>query len=210
VNLRRFFTEQELQRIQEAVTAAEEKTSGEIVPMLVEASDRYAEVELAGMSVGLTAGTLAGFIWHDPWAYIHSQLLWPLAGAAAGYLATLAPALKRHLTPAQRLTDSVQQRSLAAFTGQGLHHTKNETGILIFASLLEHRVVVLADRGINDKVPSGTWDEVVQILTEALRSGHACEGFCRAIERCAEILSQHFPPSPDDRNELSNKLVTDR
>jgi uncharacterized membrane protein len=43
------------------------------------------------------------------------------------------------------------QRSLAAFTGQGLHHTRAETGILIFVSLLEHRVVVLADRGINEK-----------------------------------------------------------
>lgn len=209
MKLRKLLTEEELQRIQNAVTAAEEKTSGEIVPMLVDASDRYAEVELASVSIGLVAGTLAAFLWHDPWSSVHSQFLWPLAGAAAGYLACMVPAFKRLVVPAQRMTDSVQLRSLAAFTGQGLHHTEAETGILIFASMLEHRVVVLADRGINDKVESGTWDEVVRILTEALRSGHACEGFCRAIERCGEILARHFPRTGDDRNELSNKLVTD-
>ncbi len=93
-------------------------------------------------------------------------------------------------------------RSLAAFTAQGLHHTEAHTGILILASLLEHRVVVLADKGINDKVQSGTWDDVVQILTDGLRSANACDAFCKAIERCGETSAPNtFLDPPDDRDE---------
>jgi putative membrane protein len=69
-------------------------------------------------------------------------------------------------------------------------------------------VEVLADKGINERVGAGTWKEVVQILTVGLESGNACDAYCKAIERCGEILAQHFPRSPDDKDELSNRLVT--
>lgn len=71
----------------------------------------------------------------------------------------------------------------------------------------KHRVEVLADRGINEKVQPGTWDEIVRMLTAGLKSGEACAAFCAAIERCGEILSAHFPWPPDDRDELESKLV---
>jgi putative membrane protein len=104
----------------------------------------------------------------------------------------------------------VHIRSLAAFTAHGLHYTRAHTGILILASLLERRVQVLADRGINEKVQPGTWDEIVRPLTSGLKSGDACAAFCAAIERCGQILAAHFPRPPDDRDELEGKLVTEQ
>jgi putative membrane protein len=205
-----FFTTQEQERIQQAVVAAEQKTAGEIVPMIVNASARYAEVELGGVATGLVVGTLASFIWHDPWETVHSQLLWPLAGAVVGFLVCIIPALKRRLIPQDRIETAVDLRSLAAFTAHGLHYTKEHTGILILISLLEHRVEVLADKGINEKVSPGTWDEIVRIVTAGLKSGNACDAFCKAIDRCGAILAQHFPRATDDRDELANKLLTEK
>jgi putative membrane protein len=210
INAETFFTAEEQQRIRQAVVTAEQRTAGEIVPMLVGASARYAEIEIAGMGVGLVAGTLAAFLIQDPWAAIHSQLLWPLAGAALGSVLCSLPVVKRNLIPKDRILEAVHLRSLAAFTAQGLHYTRAHTGILILASLLEHRVEVLADKGINEKVPAGTWDEVVEILTVGLKSGNACDAYCKAIERCGDILAQHFPRPPDDQDELGNKLVIER
>jgi putative membrane protein len=202
-----FFSEQEKERINQAVIAAEQNTSGEIVPMVVTASARYTEIELLGLIIGLGIGTLAAAVFGDPWRQDFAYL-WPMAGAAAGFIICCIPTVKRRLLPARRRDDAVLQRSLAAFAAEGLHHTREHTGILILVSLLEHEVEVLADRGINEKVPQGTWDEVVQILTAGLKSGQSAQAFCKAIERCGAILAQHFPRPADDQNELSNRLVT--
>jgi putative membrane protein len=210
MNAESFFTNKEQERIQRAVGAAEQKTAGEIVPMIVNASGRYAEVEMGGVVTGLVVGTLASFIWHDPWEALHSQVLWPLAGAVVGFLICIIPAVKRRLIPKDRIEAAVDLRSLAAFTAHGLHHTKDHTGILILISLLEHRVEVLADKGINEKVSPGTWDEIVRTVTAGLKSGNACDAFCAAIDRCGAILAQHFPRAADDRDELANKLLTEK
>jgi putative membrane protein len=203
------FTKEEQERIEQTVIAAEGKTSGEIVPMIVSASGRYAEAELAGVVFGLIMGTMMELIWHDPWGQVHAYIGWPMVGAILGYAAARIPALKRRILPQRRIAEAVHLRSLAAFAGQGLHHTRDETGILLFASLLEHRVVVLADRGIDSKVEPGTWQTVVDTITQGLERGKACDGFCKAIERCGDILAVHFPAQKNDQNELANKLVTE-
>jgi putative membrane protein len=203
-----FFTEQEKERIRQAVIAQESRTAGEIVPMIVTASARYAEVELGGLILGLACGIVAEWQLSDPWSS-HLIHLWPLIGAAIGLVVCRVPPFKRRLIPAGMVADAVHLRCLAAFSAEGLHYTREHTGVLIFVSLFEHRVQVLADRGINEKVSPGTWDEIVQILTAGLKSNTACDAFCKAIERCGEILATYFPRPPDDQDELPNKLVTE-
>lgn len=204
-----FFAEEEKERIRQAIVAAERRTSGEIVPMIVGASGHYYEVELGGLVGGLVVGTAAAFFWATPWGLEHAQLVSPLVGAGLGFTLCRIPAIKRRLVPKKRIDETVHIRSLAAFTAHGLHYTRAHTGILILASLFEHRVEVLADRGINEKVQPGTWDEIVQRLTSGLKSGDGCAAFCAAIERCGEILAAHFPRPADDRDELEDKLLTE-
>ena len=204
----KFFTEQEQARIREAVIAAESKTAGEIVPMLVTSSARYTEVELLGTIIGLFTGMMAEWFWSDPWGS-HFFNLWPLFGATAGFIFCRIPQIKRLIASKNRISDAVHTLALASFTEHGLHYTRDHTGILILVSLLEHRVEVLADRGINAKVETGTWQEIVKILTDGLKTNHACDAYCKAIERCGEILAAHFPRRPDDKDELPNRLVTE-
>jgi putative membrane protein len=116
--------------------------------------------------------------------------------------------VKRVLASRDRIGEAVHTLALASFTDKGLHHTRDHTGILILISLLEHRVEVLADRGINEKVSSGTWDEIVHSITAGIKSGHASDAYCKAIERCGDILATHFPRQTDDKDELPNRLVT--
>lgn len=204
-----FFSESEKERIHRAVIDAETKTSGEIVPMIVGSSARYTEVELLGILAGLFIGALAGWLWHDPWGSPYFYL-WPVIGATAGFFVGRIPAVKRTLVSKGRMAEAVDDQCLAAFTRNNLHYTRDHSGVLIFVSLLEHQVEVLADRGIAEKVEPGTWDEIVRILTAGLKSGRACDAFCKAIERCGEVLAAHFPRQDGDRDELPNKLVTDR
>lgn len=202
-----FFTEQEKERIRQAVVDAESKSAGEIVPMIVTSAARYTEIELLGLIAGLFAGMVIEWFWSDPWGSPYFQL-WPVFGALIGFLLGRIPDLKRLLAPSRRITEAVHTLGLASFTEQGLHYTKDHTGILILVSLLEHRVEVLADRGINQKVAQGTWDEIVHIITAGIKSGQACDAFCNAIGRCGDILATHFPRQADDKDELPNRLVT--
>ncbi len=202
-----FFTDAEKERIRQAVATAESKTAGEIVPMIVTAAARYTEIELLGLVAGLFTGMVMEWLWSDPWGSIYFQL-WPVVGAATGFLLGRLPTVKRLLAPRSRVSAAVRTLALASFTEQGLHYTKDHTGILILVALLEHRVEVLADRGINQKVSQDTWDEVVHIVTAGIKSGQAGDGFCNAIARCGEILAIHFPRQADDKDELPNRLAT--
>ena len=202
-----FFTEDEKERLRQAVVAAESRTAGEIVPMIVTSAARYTEIELLGVVTGLFAGLLVEWFWSDPWGSSYFQL-WPVIGAFGGFLISRLTAVKRILASKERIREAVHTLALASFTDQGLHHTRDHTGILILISLLEHRVEVLADRGINQKVSPGTWDEIVHSITAGIKSGHPCDAYCKAIERCGDILATHFPRQADDKDELSNRLVT--
>jgi putative membrane protein len=203
----KFFTDTEMERIREAVIAAESKTAGEVVPMIVTSAARYTEIEMLGLVAGLCAGMVIEWFWSDPWGSPYFQL-WPVFGALIGFFVCRIPDVKRLLAPRSRITEAVHALGLASFTEQGLHYTKDHTGILILVSLLEHRVEVLADRGINQKVAQGTWDEIVHIITAGIKSGQACDAFCNAIGRCGDILATHFPRQADDQDELPNRLVT--
>jgi putative membrane protein len=150
---------------------------------------------------------LIEWFWGEPWGSEFINL-WPLVGATLGFLVCRIPAVKRRLVSSARINETVHSACLAAFTEQGLHYTRDHTGILILVSLLERRVQVLADRGINAKVEPATWQQVVAILTAGLKSGYACDAYCKAIERCGEILASHFPRQADDKDELPNRLVT--
>jgi putative membrane protein len=207
MNADKFFTEAEKERIRQAIIAAESKTAGEIVPMVATSSARYTEVELLGLVGGLLVGMIVEWFWSDPWgsAYLN---LWPVIGAFTGFFLGRISIVKRLAASNSRIAEAVHSLALASFSQHGLHYTRDHTGILILVSLLEHRVEVLADRGINAKVERGTWEEIVHILTGGLKSGQACDAFCKAIERCGEILAAHFPRAADDKDELPNRLVT--
>ena len=204
----KFLTEAEQERVHQAVIAAESKTSGEIVPMVVTSSARYTEIELFGVVTGLFVGMLLSWVWQDPWGSYRLNLE-PVIGATIGFLIARIPAVKRRLASRSRVEEAVNDRCMAAFTEHGLHYTQDHTVILILVSLLEHRVEVLADRGINEKVLPGTWNEIVEILTAGLKSPPAGDAFCKAVERSGEILAAHFARQAHDRDELPNKLVSD-
>jgi len=203
-----FFSQDEQARIEAAVQAAEARTSGEIVPMVVDQSYDYPRAEILGG--GLLSLALASTL---SWAFGHSSLWVFLPLFALGYvpfklLIRNLPDLKRRLIHPDELTAEVEERAMLAFLDQGVHHTRDETGILILISLFEHRVHVLADRGINNVVPKETWDEIVQTVTAGIRSGQACDALCTAIGRCGDLLEGHIPRKHDDTDELPNLILS--
>ena len=74
-------------------------------------------------------------------------------------------------------------------------------------SLMEHRAVVLADHGISEKLDDAIWSEVVDLMISGVKQGDLAGGMCKAIEKCGELLTEHFPIAEDDANELHDHLI---
>ncbi|PLX83797.1 MAG: hypothetical protein C0618_12180 [Desulfuromonas sp.] len=207
VTAQHFFSHDEQQQIEAAVRAVEQKTSGEIVPLVVDASYDYPRAEMFG---GGTLG-LATAIFFS-WAFGNESIwvflpLFLISTPLFQILIRHTPSLKRHLIPAVEIDAEVKEKAVVAFVEYGLHKTRDNSGILIMISLFEHRVQVLADQGINDRVPADTWDKLVQDVTNGIKNGTACEALCREIQICGELLAEHFPVRKDDTDELPNLII---
>jgi len=193
------------ERISAAITEAERNTSGEIVAVLAEQSSRYQHIPF------MWAGLFALVI---PWPLIYYTWMpvqWIFLIQLLVFLALLAlawhPRVRTSLVPKAILNANTRRRASEQFLAQNLHTTAGRTGVLIFVSLAEKRVVVIADSGIDALVPQGTWQKIVDELTADISAGRAVEGFERAIKSIGDLLAAHFPPGDADPNELPDHLI---
>jgi putative membrane protein len=216
MSIQKRFTAEQLDRIKSAVHQAEDKISGEIVPVFVERIGFYTIANYRG-GILLAAITFIAIIIFD--RYIPSlAILDPMfiffvvttAGLLGGIITHTVPFIKRRLVSRDHLDQATRRRAEAAFLEEEVFNTRQRTGILIFISFFEHEVMVLADRGISKVVDQKEWDELVQRLIERIRMGKIVEGIEEAILRCGEILYEKgFLKTADDINELRDDLRTD-
>jgi putative membrane protein len=198
-------------RIREAVEAVERTTRGEIVPMLVPAAARYREAEhRAGLIVAVLV-LAAMLAWHAGGAWLALHPGWILLATVVGYLLGAAfgrrPAAVRLLVPADRMAFKVRLKAEAAFHEHGLHRTREATGVLILVSMLERRVQILADRGINERVDPGTWEAIADGVARTMAHGSPADALCEAVAACGDVLARQLPAPPDNRNELRDDLL---
>ena len=184
--------ENERARVRAAVDKAEEGLAAEIVPCVFAQSSPYPETVWAGAAaaVGLACGALfLSDVFHPLWLPLSTLILFvPAAGIAGAAAGRWCAPLKRLLIGRHRLDDAVQRRAKEVFYDRGVSHTKSRDGVLIFASILEKRVVVLADEGLRDKVKPGAWEPAISAFTSAAADGRVADGLAAAVEKAAAAL----------------------
>lgn len=102
---------------------------------------------------------------------------------------------------------SVKELAREEFFKLGIDKTRDKTGIIIFLLLEARQFYILADEGINKKVPENTWDAIKDEMQDHFIEGKFSEGIIHGVDRVGKILSQHFPIQPGDTNEISNRVI---
>lgn len=202
-----FLTEKEKDKIINCVKGVEKQTSGEIVPMIVSSSYHYPSANILGAMIsGIFLSIMILLV-------IANENLWIFL-AIFGILYLLlheiikrTPTFKRIFITSDEMEEEVKEAAFISFYTKGLHKTKDKTGILIYISIFEKKVWVLADKGINEKVPQGAWQEIIDIIVSGIKGKKQSEAICTAIKKCSEILKEHFPVKPDDTDELDNLII---
>lgn len=202
---------EDLAAIREATREAESRTGGELVCVLVRRCDPYEGMPWKGGLLGAIAGVALAAAWlllaagwsaSGYWAFP----LLTLVGGAVGFIVVLTqPGIKRLLVPAQVLDRRADRRAATAFVEEEIFDTRDRTGILLFVAFFEHRVRILADKGIERRVDPAVWTSITKDLTRGLRAGRPRESLIAAIEACGSVLEEAVDRRHDDANELSDE-----
>lgn len=211
----RYFSEQDRERIKQAVGDAEQRTSGEIVPYVVEESDTYDEaIWRAASFAGLLMFTaLVVMVEVTPlWVeldFVGTLLLVLCAGILGGVIARYVHPVKRVLLRKSEMDRRVAQRAAEAFLEEEVFDTRDRTGILIFLSLFEHEVIVIGDSGLNKVVEKAEWHGIANGIAAGIRRGAPAEALVEGIQKCGNLLAIHgLARSSRDTNELGDSFRT--
>jgi putative membrane protein len=193
-------------RISAAIRDVERQTSGELVTVVARASDGYAAFPL------LTAASLALLVPAVLWIAAPDLNHLDVYAIQLGVFVALAAAalwrpLRMRLVPLAVKRRQAGRLAREQFHALGLNRTRGRTGILLFVSIAERYVEILADRGIDEKVPPGTWKEIVAAFTRQVRERKIADGFVGALTACGALLIAYFPRADDDQNELPDVLI---
>lgn len=214
-------TEEESDRVAHAVAAAEKKTGGEIATAIIAESDDYGFRELVfAIIAGVVVWTVAlGFpgpleallnrlFWSwSPWMLAGLQGVIGMVGGLVAYLLAQLPAVDRLIVPREVMREAVTRRARRHFVDSGTYDTVDNTGVLIFISLLERRVELIADRGIHQQVEPDTWNEIVSALTQGIHDGRTGDALVEAVTACGTVLEGRVQPRPENTNELANRTA---
>jgi putative membrane protein len=200
-----FVTQQEQIEIANASRAAEARTAGEIVTVIAAESESYLWPAMFAATViaFVVPGLVAPFI-----TLVSSSDLFfiQLVALLALQIPLLVPRIRFALVPSSIKRDRARRRAREQFVERGLHLTEGRTGVLIFVSVAERYVEIVADAGIAAKVEQTAWQTIVDAFIADVRNDRIARGFCSAVQQVGDILAAHFPSDAKNPNELPDKL----
>lgn len=204
--------------VRERVAALERATGVEAVAAVIARADSYPEIPWKAFALGASVASLAAVAaalldpgW-EAFEAVADTAVAALATGAAAALATLwiAP-LARLFVPRARLEAEALQYGQAMFLEAGLHNTPRRDGILLLVSLFEHEVVVLADRGVSERLGPTGLQPTVAVVTAELKRGRLETALVTGLARLEEtLLAAGFRAQPREPNELPDALIQRR
>lgn len=100
-----------------------------------------------------------------------------------------------------------RNRAIEMFSKLRVWDTEHNSGIMIYVQLVDRRIEIVADRGINGKVPPQQWEAICRKMETAFRNGRYEAGVLAGIREITALLALHFPPDSRNADELPDRPV---
>ncbi len=185
------------------VKEIEQSTDAELVIVVRARSGRYANADyLFGALlafIGLLFLLFSPYAFHQAWVAIDVALLFLLGSL----LSSRSNFIRRLLTSPRTRTTNVRTGAAAMFYEAGIANTDQEMGVLVYLSLFERRLELIADRGVLKAVPALDWNEMQFELHEAGTQPDVQE-FTDTLRKFGVMLSVHLPATGENPDELPN------
>ena len=211
--VKQFLSDDQRAHVNAAVEKAEKLTAGEIVVMFISASYHYPMANVIGATTFAIPLALIFTPVIGRWLWIGNQNMWLFLGLLTVFFILFHEIikrllwLKRYFISRKEIDAEVKEAAVTHFFYHGLYHTRDKTGVLVLISVFERHVWVLADEGINAKVPKGQWQSIVKMITDGIKQKRATDAICAAVGKIGDLLKVHFPIKPDDIDELENVII---
>ncbi len=206
----KFLTAAERLQIEARIAEAEKRTSGEIVVMVVPSSYHYPLASMLGSSflailLGIAVALLFGQ--DSMWFFLS---VFGISFMVLHEIIKRVNIIKRVFVTASDMKWEVEEAAIQSFYHRKINHTLDHTGILIYISLFERKVRVVADQGISAKVAKEVLQDIVNTIVHGIGGKEHGNAIAEAVDRCGEILARHFPVKPTNQNELGNEVIIGR
>ena len=86
-------------------------------------------------------------------------------------------------------------RAQQVFSQLRVWDTAHNSGVLLYVLLAEHRIEIVADRGIAARVSPAAWNTICTTMRDHYARGEWREGSLEGIAATHALLLQHFPGS---------------
>jgi putative membrane protein len=180
--------------IERAVREAERGTAAELIVVVARRSGSYLDIALAtGAAVALFAPAVF------PPVSVIVEI--PFVFVVASWLVHRAPGLLRAIAPPSRMKAQVERAAASHFVTEAVHGTRARTGLLIYISRLEERVELVADFGLQGRVPPAAWAGIRWGADRDAARARSQDELLRGITSLGAMLKANVPAEASDVNE---------
>ena len=199
-------------RLDLRVAETEKRTQIQIVLSLIRRSDSYDELPWKAFALGASVAGLLLLVldwrlynWYSPVTTLIAVLGILGCGALPALATVICPRFAKCFLSVHRAEVEVQQYAKSLFLDRELFATQKRTGILVLISLFERRIVILPDKGLDDRLKQADVQNMIAAMTPLLKRKQISRAFDVALDELSRIMAATGPSVGE--NELPNQII---
>lgn len=194
---KRLISEEDVQNLRNTINNIEAQAHGEIVIVVMNTCTYHRLSIYLWWMMSLIFSLLVFFLHQSAWLYLISLMV--------VVLSLTRDEFKRFwLSSAEQ---SVKKQALLAYYQSGLDKIESQSGILIFLSLFERQVHVLAGPSILKVTSIEAIQQIVQDAIPFFKQNQIYSGLMEALKDCEHFLLKHFKKAENKKNEFRAEVI---